>query len=223
MCESRRKQWGEDAQKDLEEWRLRTSEAINRRLDSAEFSEALPDAAVPEGPDAPSDARGKSWFQDAFDKAGRFMGGATRDIVYSIGKNLGFKFKPWGAVKLARTLGKVGAVMAVVGVAWDIADFFLDERRQAKREEARKELAEWLAKTVPIVVEAVAAGDDDEPGLLRAAAEHIATLDAYLCEIQAEQEAKQAAIAEVDAHRAVYASLQAKAESALGGNIWEEA
>jgi hypothetical protein len=216
-------QWGKEALKELEVWRQQTSEAVSRRLDSAEFTGALPDPAVPNGPDAPRDPTGKLRFQRSLVRSGRVMGGATRDVVYNIGTTLGFRFKPWEAVQLAQTLAKVGAVVAVIGVVWDIADAFLEEQRQANREKSRKDIAKWLAKTVPIVVEAASVGYDNEIGLLRAAVEYIAALDAYLGEIRTEQKTMQAAITEVDARRAIYASLRAKAHFALGGHILEEA
>lgn len=216
-------QWGKEAQEKLGGWRARTEEAIKRRLASAEFANAFPDPGVGDGPDAPSDAKGKSWFHDAFDKGGRFLGSATRDVVYGIGKFFGFKFKPWGAVKLARTLGKAGAVMAVVGVVWDIVDIFLDERRQAEREKARRKLAKWLAETVTEVVRAIADGDEKEPGLLRTAESIVGQLDVDAASLETEKNAKLQEIASVERRRAAYASLIQDAEQALGGNIWENA
>lgn len=214
-------QWGKDAQHDLEGWRARTEEAITRRLASAEFRSAFPAPGIEDGPGAPSDARGRSWFHDAFDKAGRFVGAATRDVVYGVGKYFGLKFKPWGAVKLARTLGKAGAVMAVIGVVWDVVDIFWEEHRQAKREEARQTLAKWLAETVPVVVRAIADGDDEEPGLLRAAEDYLASLDEYAAGMQAEVAAKQSEVAAVEFRRGTYSEIMERAEQLLGGNIWE--
>ena len=216
-------QWVKDAQHDLEGWRARTEEAIKRRLASAEFRSAFPAPNVEDGPGSPTDARGKSWFHDAFDKAGRLAGGATRDAVYGIGKHFGFKFKPWGAVKLARALGKAGAVMAVVGVVWDVVDIFWEEHRQAKREEARQALAKWLAETVPVVVRAISDGDDEEPGLLRAAEVYLAALDEYATGMETEMAAKQSEVAAVKRRRGTYSELMERAARLLGGNIWEGA
>lgn len=212
-------QWGKDAQHDLEGWRARTEEAITRRLASAEFRSAFPAPGIEDGPGAPSDARGRSWFHDAFDKAGRLVGAATRDAVYGVGKYFGFKFKPWGAVKLARALGKAGAVMAVIGVVWDVVDIFWEEHRQAKREEARQALAKWLAETVPVVVRAIADGDDEEPGLFHAAEDYLASLDEYAAGMEAEVAAKQSEVAAVERRRGTYSELMERAEQLLGGNI----
>jgi len=168
-------QWANKAVEELNAWRNRSFEAIERRLESAEFRTAFGNhtESAPERPDA---RKGKSRFWEVFDKAGRAMGSATRDVVYKAGKAVGFKFKPWGAVKLAKTLGKVGAVMAVVGVVADTVDLFLAERQSAKREEARRKIAEFLRESVPHVVETVAQGSEEEPGILRQLEESIQLL-----------------------------------------------
>lgn len=216
-------QWGKDAQHDLEVWRLRTAEAITRRFGSAEFRSVFPSPTVEDEPIVPSDTQSKSWIRDSFDKTGRFLGGATRDVVYSIGKSLGFKFKPWGAVKLARTLGKAGIVMAVIGVVLDSVDGILEEKRQLQREEARQALAKWLAESVQNVVTTIADGDDEEPGLLREAEADLDSLDDYAAVLKIEQGAKQAEVAVIERRRDTYSELMKQAEQSLGGNIWEGA
>lgn len=211
-------QWAKQAAAELNGWRERSFEAIERRLDSAEFRAAFGDhdESAPHCPDA---KKGKSWFREAFDKVGRAMGGATRDVVYKIGKALGFKFKPWGAVKLARALGKVGAVLGVVGVAADIADLFIAERRTAKREEARQKIASFLRESIPRVVETVAYGSEDEPGVLR----HLDSATDILRELEAEQSKEREELTtSIRAGRgqlSVYASLRADACELLG-NPW---
>lgn len=212
------RQWAKRASEELNAWRDRSFEAIQRRLESAEFRAAFGDhtEAAPKSPDA---KKGKGWFREAFDKVGRAMGGATRDVVYKIGKALGFKFKPWGAVKLAKALGKVGAVMGVVGVAVDIADLFLAERRSAKREEARQKIAAFLRESVPRVVETVAEGTEEEPGVLR----HLEAATQVLREHEAEQSVERERFATQLAHArerlSTYSALRADA-CALLGDPW---
>jgi hypothetical protein len=216
------KQWSKQAHGALQGWSERTSEAINRRLDSAEFRAAFPDPNLSGGPDAPGDNQTTLLIKDVFGKAGKagsWMRGATRDVVYGIGKSLGFKFKPWGAVKLAKSLGKAGAVLAVVGVVWDVADAFMDERRHGKREESRKGVAKWLSESAAVVVKMIADGNEAEPGLMQGAAAAIGRLDKYLIEIKTEADTLQAAIDALDARRMVYAALCVKAELALGGHL----
>lgn len=211
-------QWAKKAAEDLNAWRERSFEAIERRIESAEFRAAFGDHADT-APDCPDPKKGKGWFLEAFDKVGRVMGGATRDVVYKIGKGLGFKFKPWGAVKLARTLGKVGAVMAVVAVGFDIADLFLVEHRSAKREEARQKIASFLRESVSRVVETVAMGSEGEPGILR----NLEAAIQVLRELEAEQSEERERIAArlADAHErlSTYSSLRTEA-CALLGDPW---
>jgi GTPase Era involved in 16S rRNA processing len=217
-------QWNKQAYGALQGWSARTSEAINRRLDSAEFRAAFPDPNFSGSPDAPDDDQTTLLIKDVLGKAwkvGSWMGGATRNVVYDIGKSLCVKFKPWGAVKLAKNLGKAGAVLAVVGVVWDFADAFLDERRLGKREESRKAVAKWLSESATVVVQMIADGSEAEPGLMQSAAAAINRLDEYLVEIKTEADTLQAAIDALDARRMVYAALHGKAELALGGHIWE--
>lgn len=211
-------QWAKKAAEELNAWRVRSFEAIERRLDSAEFKAAFGDhkESAPASPDA---NQGKRWFMEAFDKVGSLMGGATRDVVYEIGKALGFKFKPWGAVKLAKTLGKVGAVMSAVGVGLDIVDLFWTEHRNAKREEARQNIAAFLRESVPRVVKAVAYGNEKDPGILR----HLEATTQILRELEGEQSKVREELAvQLETARAClskYVALQAEA-CALLGNPW---
>jgi predicted GTPase len=211
-------QWAKKAADELNAWRERSREALERRLESAEFRETFGDHAE-SAPDSPDAKNGKIWFREVFDQVGRAMGGATRDGVYKIGKALRFKFKPWGAVKLGKTLGKVGAVMGVAGVAFDIADLFLAERRIAKREEARQGIAAFLRESEPRVVETVALGTEEEPGVLR----HLEAATQVLRDFEAEQSKERARLAtQLDESReclSTYSALRAEA-GALLGNPW---
>lgn len=211
-------QWAKKAAEELNAWRGRSFEAIERRLESAEFRAAFGDHTE-FAPDSPNAKNGKSWFREAFDKAGRAMGGATRDVVYKIGKALGFKFKPWGAVKLAKALGKAGALLSVVGVAFDVTDLFLAEHRNAKREEARRKIAAFLRESVPGVIETVAQGSEEEPGALR----HLETATRVLSELEAEQTKGRAELnAKLGMARerlSAYAALRDEAFDILG-NPW---
>jgi predicted GTPase len=207
-------QWAKKAAEDLNAWRERSFEAIERRLESAEFRAAFGDHAET-APDCPEAMKGRGWFLEAFDKVGRVTGGATRDVVYKIGKGLGFKFKPWGAVKLAKTLGKVGTVMAVVAVGFDIADLFLVEQRSARREEARQKIASFLRESVSRVVETVAMGSEGEPGILRNV--EAATQVLRVLEVEQSEERESIAARLADAHKrlSTYSSLRTEACSLL--------
>lgn len=66
----------------------------------------------------------------------RFASTVSRDLVYNVGKFLGIKFKPWGAVKGAKFINGLGAVIGVVGTTLDI--FFTVKEEQDKAEFERK-------------------------------------------------------------------------------------
>lgn len=210
--------WSESAAAELNAWSERSFEALQRRTESVEFRAAFGDHAdaAPSSPDA---NQGKSWFMEGFDKVGRGMGGATRDLVYKVGKALGFKFKPWGAIKLTKALTKVGAVMAVVGVVADIVALFHDERRRETREEQRQTIAAFLKETQPRVVETVSIGSKEEPGVLWQMAE----VTQALCEMDAEQSKNRGMLAaQVATARellSLYLTLRAEAY-ALVGKPW---
>ncbi len=208
-------QWVKKAAEDLNAWQERSFEAIERRLESAEFRAAFGDHAE-SAPDSPNAKKGKSWFREAFGIGVSAMSGATRDVVYKIGKALGFKFKPWGAVKLAKNLRKAGAFMGGVGVVVDIADIFLAERRNAKREEDRQKIAAFLRESVPRVVETVTQGDEEEPGVLRQL--ELATQDLYDLEVDLSKELGLLATQLNDARErlSTYSALRTEACALLG-------
>ena len=56
-------------------------------------------------------------------------------LVYGVGKRLGVKFRPWGAVKTARFLGRAVGVLAVAAAAADIWNQHQQEKREAAEEE----------------------------------------------------------------------------------------
>jgi tRNA A37 threonylcarbamoyladenosine biosynthesis protein TsaE len=76
----------------------------------------------------------------------------NRDAVYAIGKAMGAKFKPWGAVKLGAKVGKAAAVLGVVALGFDIADFVKDQKQEQSRERARKAAVEHVRATAETVV-----------------------------------------------------------------------
>lgn len=209
------RQWAKKAAEELNAWRKRSFEAIERRLKSAEFQAAFSDYAE-EAPGSPDVKEGTRGFSEVFDKVGRATGATTRDIVYNIGKAFRFKFKPWGAVKLAKALGKAGSVMVVVGVALDIADLFLAERRNTKREEARQKIAAFLIKSVPRVVETVAQGSEEEPGVLRPLEGVFQILREFEAEQSEERERLAAQIADARERLSVYSALRTEACALLG-------
>jgi predicted GTPase len=209
------KRWTTTASTALNEWNDRTSEAISRRLNSVEFRNAfcehtedsLNARIAPKGENIPGRIVGK---------IGGTLSNVTRDIAYSVGKALKVKFKPWGAVKLAKTLGKAGAILSVLGVTWDIAEFFLEEHRQATREKERKRLADFLQSSVPRVVETIAFGDDETTGILRTLDTAIKQLKKYESDLQNQRNDLAAQVFEGKDRLGNLAELKEQAIHALG-------
>ena len=57
-------------------------------------------------------------------------------LVYGVGKKLGVKFRPWGAVKTARFLGRAAGGLAIAASVWDIWNQHQQEKRTAELEAA---------------------------------------------------------------------------------------
>lgn len=78
-------------------------------------------------------------------------GGNLHHAVYGVGKFLGFNFKPWGAVNLAKNIGNVakcvGPALAVVGFAVEIADLMKQRERQRQMADARRDITSQFQAT----------------------------------------------------------------------------
>ncbi|MCP3144531.1 GTPase [Pyxidicoccus xibeiensis] len=57
-------------------------------------------------------------------------GSQAHQVVYNVGKFFGVEFQPWGAVKVARTLGNAGRVIAAVGGVLAVVAQIAEERQQ---------------------------------------------------------------------------------------------
>jgi predicted GTPase len=98
------------------------------------------------------------------EELGKLSSKVSRDLVYNIGKFLGFKFKPWGAVNGAKFIKGLGPFIAGAGVLFDAAMIAKEEyddqenQRQLRnarnhvREEFRK-LAEEMRKEYELSIE----------------------------------------------------------------------
>lgn len=79
-----------------------------------------------------------------FFSATNVAGGNLHQTVYGVGKFLGFKFKPWGAVNLAKNIGNVakcvGPALAVAGVALEVMDMMKQREREEEMADARRDI-----------------------------------------------------------------------------------
>lgn len=57
-------------------------------------------------------------------------GSDAHKVVYNVGKFFGVKFKPWGAVKIARTIGNAGRVISAIGGVLGVIAQIAEDRQQ---------------------------------------------------------------------------------------------
>lgn len=79
-----------------------------------------------------------------------FSGTGVHQGILTVGKTLGFKFKPWQAVNLTKNVAMFGKVLGVVGVLYQIYQLSQskeeEEKQQRKMDETRTEIREQFEK-----------------------------------------------------------------------------
>jgi hypothetical protein len=142
--------------------------------------------------------------------------GASRDVVYGIGKFLGRNFKPWGAVKLAKGVSRVGIALGVALAAWDaisLYNFFKEEKRSKQRE---KELDDFLRKSTEEVFQSITQSSDDSISPLEALRLLRQELEAIGKELAAEGEEIKKCKIQLNERRRLIRSCMNSAWDALG-------
>jgi len=161
--------WQAASQQMIEKWWVESSERLNRSLSSPRFKAAV--ASASESLDQSPYAPGKPGpVRRVLDLVAAPLKGATRDVVYQAGKSIGQNFKPWGAVKLARNLSRVGVALGAALTLWDavrLFNFFKEEKRSEQRE---KELDNFINKTTDQVFISITQSGDESEGPLEALA-----------------------------------------------------
>ena len=76
---------------------------------------------------------------DLLKSVGVLASGVSRDFVYNIGKFIGIKFKPWGAINGAKFINGLGAVIGAVGVFVDIFMTIQEKEEKARIEQKLRE------------------------------------------------------------------------------------
>lgn len=155
--------------RDLEDWSKRHASEFERELRRFEFAlraEGLdPKADVDSGGLGDGAKLAGHLFKDV---TGMVRAIGNRDAVYGIGKAMGAKFKPWGAVKLGAKVAKVGAVLGVVAAGFDIAAWVSDAKEEDGRERARHAAVKHVRETREKVVSELLAQPDGPMEYLRA-------------------------------------------------------
>ena len=138
--------WEKECRGAIDRWFKRTHDEVGRRMQSKEFLRAHPEAQSAfdaAGIGGKSSAKGPWWkvVQSVF------QAGGERKVVYDVAKSFGAKFRPYGAVKAASKIGRVGAVLAYVGVALDAWDWYQAAKSTKKRETARRKAAAFIRES----------------------------------------------------------------------------
>ena len=135
------------------------------------------------------------------EELGKLSSKVSRDLVYNIGKFLGFKFKPWGAVNGAKFIKGLGPFIAGAGVLFDAAMIAKEEyddqenQRQLRnarnqvREEFRK-LAEKMVKDYELNIEEAISFYDEELNDIEAKEKELRNFDQSKQEILTQIENK---------------------------------
>lgn len=132
----------ETATEKVNDWSATHLSQIKREEDSAGFDVTL-DLPGPASSAGNSDAFGQA--VGAAGNAARIGGqigkaAGSREAALQIGHFFGHKFKPWGAIKAGKAIGRVGAVLGVVAVAADAASW-ANKASKKKSWEARRDAA----------------------------------------------------------------------------------
>ncbi|WP_436522126.1 GTPase [Actinoplanes sp. HUAS TT8] len=151
-----------DATGRLTDWYADHNSAIGREIRAAEF-EVAPELATE------FEARGNAWAGDLATGAGAVTGTAakitkalgSRDAIYTIGKQFGVKFKPWGAVNAAGKVARAGIVLGAVAGVIDTAAMVTDHRNDGKHRQQQDSAAQKLDEAAARLIEQITRGEQD--------------------------------------------------------------
>jgi 50S ribosome-binding GTPase len=171
-----------DAARKLDEWHNDHISTIGREMRAAELRVA-PEFA------AEFQARGSSWHEELTEGAGQVTGHVaslakalgSRDAVYTIGKQLGHKFKPWEAVKGGAKVAKVGAVLGVVAAAVDGVTMANDLRKAGDHKQQQEAALREIDKSAAGILDQIVDGEQGD-GPVRHLGQWVRELEALLDE-----------------------------------------
>ena len=207
--------WQKEASTTIEEWFKRGADQIARTVSAPRFKAAIAGAGGsfdPAGFEGPS----SGWLVRILSLVAKPLKGASREVVYSLGKALGATFRPWGAVKLARALGRVGVVLGVVATVADTVLLYRAWKGEKRRTKLRKELRGFVNETATQVLQSLTEEDKEATGPMAYLKTAQDNLSAAAADLALDRTALLTEIAALDARRASYRECMAKAWAALG-------
>lgn len=86
-------------------------------------------------------------------KLTNFSGSRIHDIVLKAGSKFGYKFKPWEAVKLTKTIAKLGGVLSAVGIFFEMAGNIKDDMDQEAIRDSLKKTRQEIRSHFNIVAD----------------------------------------------------------------------
>ncbi|QKT10941.1 GTPase [Rhodococcus sp. W8901] len=149
-----------DSQRDIEDWYRIHASTIGRELAGLGFSRSAYTQEERVKVANAADVKGMKVVGHAAGGGAKLVKMvAKRDVVYQVGKAVGVKFKPWGAVNAAGKIGKAAPVLAAVNVAADGYAMVRGEMAANDRERQRDAAAAFIKRTSEDVVNHVLEGE----------------------------------------------------------------
>ena len=207
--------WQSDAKTTIDQWFQRSADQIDRTVKAPRFKKVFAQAT---GSFDPKNLAGKGpgWMGRILGIVAQPLKGSTREVVYWVGKELGAAFRPWGAVNLARILGRVGVGLSLFSMAFDGINIYRMWKGEKDRTAFRKELREIVDKTAEQVLQSLTEGNDEAAGpmtYLKAVQDYMSKTAA---DIKLDGSRLSSEIATLDARRSRYMECMSRAWTALG-------
>ena len=155
--------WQGEAKATLDEWFQRSADLIARTIDAPRFKAIVADASQHFDPTTLASQQ-QGWRGKVLTLVAEPLKGATRDVVYFVGKKLGANFRPWGAVKLARNLGRFSVAVGVVATVFDTIDLYREWKREERRDQLRKTLRGFVEETAAQLLKLLTDGNEEAAG-----------------------------------------------------------
>jgi predicted GTPase len=207
--------WQSEAKAAIDEWFQRSVDRLERTVNAPRFKAAVAGAGETFDP-AAFGVPGQGWLRGVLNLVAKPLKGATRDVVYWVGKALGANFRPWGAVKLARLLGSVGVVLGVITTVFDAINLYRGWKGEQRRAELRKKLRGFVDETAAQVLRSLVDGNEEAAGAmtyLKAVQDH---LRATATDLESDRSRLFEEIGILEAKRGRFSARMAKAWAALG-------
>jgi hypothetical protein len=207
--------WQADAKVAIDKWFQRSADQLERTVNAPRFKAAVAGAT---GSFNPSEfgASTQGWLGKIMSLVAQPLKGATRDVVYWVGKALGASFRPWGAVNLARLLGRVGVVLGVVATVADTVNLYRAWKGEQRRKEFRKKLRGFVEETASQVLGALTDGNEEAAGPMT----YLKAVQNYLRNAMGDLDMDRAALLDeigaLDTRRNFYRACTKQAWAALG-------